>query len=180
MSHNSSFTDPDARHVVMLSSPAATEYELVSSLFHLHGHWSLHVSVNSLSWKDHHYYYYRCHKNVWINIFSVQQAAVFNVQENLTLTRWTNTCWPKFMANWNISDHCTACYNAMLSDRSVMWCVRKKCSCVCRNWCLVFDCEEFPIVLTTEIMETQKLVYYPVFHSRTKHVDTHQHIIQET
>lgn len=106
-----------------LSSPAATEYELVSSLFHFHGCWSLHVSVNSLSWKDH--YYCRCHKNIWINIFSVQQEAVFNVQENLSLTRSINTCWPQFMANWNISDCCTAYRNAMLSEWSVMWYVRK-------------------------------------------------------
>jgi hypothetical protein len=42
-SHNSSFTDPDASHVGMLSSSAAREYDLVSSLFHLHGRWSLHV-----------------------------------------------------------------------------------------------------------------------------------------
>lgn len=67
-----------------LSSPATTEYELAYSLFHLHGHWSLHVSVNFLTGKYH--YYCRCHKNIQINIFNVQQAAVFNVQENLALT----------------------------------------------------------------------------------------------
>ena len=61
----------------------------------------------------------------------MQQAAVFNVQENLSLTGWTNTCWPQFMANCNSSDHCTACCNAMLSEWSVMWYVRKSSVPLC-------------------------------------------------
>lgn len=130
-SHNSSFTDPDARHVGILfiitsSNRVWASFQLVSSSWALV---SLHVSVNSLSGKDH--YYCRCHKNVWINIFNMQQAAVFNVQENLTLTGWTKTCWPQFTANWNSSDLCTACCNVMLCEWSVMWYVRKNSVPVC-------------------------------------------------
>jgi hypothetical protein len=43
-----------------------------------------------------------------------------------------------------------------------------------------FSWEEVPTVLTTDKLEAQKLVYYPVLYSRTKLVDIHQHIMQET